>query len=248
MKNNLKTMKYSELRSNFLVDLNVHLKTRLILAKKFLDGTNSTDTDIDDGYASELYNASETHIKEAGVKLKKTQDYLNFEAEYLNINQKLDISPTGIILKYKSKSKALPSYYERSLSQIIKEMTISSFRLVTVDYVDLNEDNFSVYMVVENSLNSLFSTIKEATKKLLDHVYKYKGDILLLYFINTCAALGLVLLCQIITIRLVLLIRSNKNQVFSLFLCMTKKDLEKCRAKCEQFKQLNTMVFLIGLL
>eukprot|EP00826_Nyctotherus_ovalis_P048869 TRINITY_DN5808_c0_g2_i1.p3 TRINITY_DN5808_c0_g2~~TRINITY_DN5808_c0_g2_i1.p3 ORF type:complete len:104 (-),score=22.01 TRINITY_DN5808_c0_g2_i1:1341-1652(-) len=97
-------------------------------------------------------------------------------------------------------------------------------------------------MVTENSLNRLLNTMKQSMTELLNHLYKYKDDTVNVFLILTIIDAALLLVAKILSVRMAFLIKQNKNEVFSLFLNLTKAEVQKCQTKCEQFKRLNKMV------
>lgn len=242
MKNNLRTVSHTELRSCLLMDINIHLKTRLAMNKYLASDIVETQAIVSREEARELYQTSYEHISNSSIDLKNAQTFLSVEAKYLNAEQKLAVNPKNIDLRYKTSTPKLQESYPRSLSQSIIGVTTACLRILNFASDDLDENNFSVYMVTENSLNRLLNTMKKSTTDLLDHLYKYKDDTVKVFLILTIIDAAFLLAAKILSVRMALSIKQNKNEVFSLFLHLTKVEVQKCQAKCEQFKRLNKMV------
>jgi len=240
-KNSLRTMIHTELRSIYLIDLNIHLRTRLVMSRYPSDIEDNPNL-ISSTEALELLEKTSNFIRESSIGLREIQTYLSIEAGYLNSEQKFATNLKGLKLQYRASTNLIQSRHTYSISQLITEIIISCFRILNLPYEELNEENLSVHIIANNSLSGVLAEMQKSSENLLNHLYEFREDMLLFLLVATIAEICVLLICKIIVIRMTLLIRKNKNDVFALFLKLSKEDVHKCQARCEKFKSMNKTV------
>eukprot|EP01022_Parablepharisma_sp_SALTPOND_P019506 TRINITY_DN333_c0_g1_i1.p1 TRINITY_DN333_c0_g1~~TRINITY_DN333_c0_g1_i1.p1 ORF type:complete len:1482 (-),score=192.52 TRINITY_DN333_c0_g1_i1:2885-7330(-) len=243
---NIINIDYSEQRQNWLIDINLRLRTLLAInvdnsaPDESLSILDATETE-----KSEMQAKANSLLKSSAVKLKDAQTQLNLRTSDMSPEQLDKINPNNVVTKYKTTTTRMPPSFIYTVSQTMLEIVVSSFKILGLPLSDLKRDEFSVFLIVENSLNSILVALKQSTNEIVSHIESSKNSNMKLFLLFLCVASGAAIISTIVLIPVIIYVKKNKEKVLSLFLHLSKDEMRKYQVKCERFKRYNKLVIFI---
>jgi len=241
---NIMNIEYSEQRQTWLIDISLKLKTLLQIAAKsnpkngVYDILNVTNSEI-----PSLLSTTYSQLKQSAINLKEAQTTLSLKTSDLSTEQLDRINPNNVPVYYLTTTIRMPSSYIYTISQMMLEIMVSAFKILGLPLAEIARDEFSVYVVCENSLNSILIALKKSTNEIVSQIESSKDSNMRLFLILLCVASGAAAISTIVLIPIIILVKKNKEKVLSLFLHLTKDDMRRYQIKCEKFKRSNKLVF-----
>ncbi len=157
---NIKNIHYSEERLNFIIDINLRIRTLILMNNDYLE--IETQADYDD-----LLSVTLEELRNSATELKNSQTLLSLKTSTLPQSSLDKINPDNVVLVYKEFPN-MPSSYSFSIWEAIMEIVVSAYRISTLPLTDIDDDHPTCYFVIENCLNSVLFALQQSTNAIIE--------------------------------------------------------------------------------
>ena len=239
----IKELSFSEKRKEWLIDINLRVRTLLLLNMDASEPDESQSY-IDDSAVDKaaLQINTQNLLKSAAVKLREAQSELSLKTAGLSTAHLKEINPDNVMMIYRRPSTLVPYRYTNTIWQTALEIIVASYRVanMTVDQINLNQS--SVFLIAINSLNSVYMALEQSTEAIATQIDdRQKSDTTLLLILLIIAS-GAILGSSIIFLPAINNARCCKERVLMLFTELEIEEVKDYQSRCEKFKRANASV------
>ena len=243
IRENIYNIGYSEDRQSWLFEVNLQLRTLLMICAD----NNQTDEslsvlDMSSADKDALRIKTDDRLKSGAISLKNAQTELSLKTSNLSPSQLDKINPSNVNIKYKASTTAMPTSYNYTISQAMLEVVVSSFKLLNVSISEVTSNEFSAYLIMNNSLNSILVALGKSTNEIVIQIEDSRDRNMTIFLILLLVASGASLISTVVLVPVIVLVKKNKENVLRLFLYIKKEEMKSYQNKCEKFKRLNRLV------
>ena len=237
MLKNIKNIEYSEKRKNWLIDINLRLKQLILISSdnKYTDESISPLA-LTSAEKAVSEATSRTLLKSSAINLKDVQTQLSLQTSDMSASQLDKINPNNVKLKYLTSTSQMASSYMYTIWQAMLEIVVASFRVTDLDLASINQSDPAVYLISNNSLNSVLLALGSSTNEIINQIMDSKSFNMSIFFFSFIAATVAVVLGTVILIPVISNAKTSKDVVLKLFVGFEKEDVKKYYNKCEKFK------------
>lgn len=118
----------------------------------------------------------------------------------------------------------MPEAYKLSMWEAIMEIIVSAFRISTLDFSLVKDDQPSVLFVMKNCLNSVMQALKSSTDAIINESENSRSSNMSIFLYLLIAASCSLLISLIFLIPVINKVKRNKQDVLELF---THKQIDK---------------------
>lgn len=239
---NIKNVRYSENRLNYLIDINLEVtKMMLITADAKLRAAQPGLSEskyvlyANSSVKNATFEACRDSLRTAATDLKVAQTDLSQKTSSLSSSSLDKINPQDVELDYKQVT-GMPTGYNYTIWQAIMEVVVSSFRIATMaqNAVDDNTDS-TVYFVTKNSLNGILVNLKKSTQAIIDETDSSRKTYVFIFLLLMCGATVAMVVSTALLIPVIKKVKMNKQEVLELFMNVKKADIDEELSKCKRF-------------
>ena len=211
----MKNIHNSEQRLSYIIDITLRTRTLSVANGGYI---NSTQANI-----NTLVNTTITELRSSATKLKEAQAELSLQTSSIHSDYLNSINPQAVQLQVASYPN-MPSFYYYTTWEAVMELVVSAYKLSTTVVSQMTDSNPTVFFIMKNCLNSLYTALKQSTDALISQSNEsqdYNMSVFLYLLITATCALGFSLLFLIPVVNKV---TKSKQEVIKLF---TLKAIEK---------------------
>eukprot|EP01022_Parablepharisma_sp_SALTPOND_P025580 TRINITY_DN59_c0_g4_i1.p1 TRINITY_DN59_c0_g4~~TRINITY_DN59_c0_g4_i1.p1 ORF type:complete len:1310 (-),score=185.18 TRINITY_DN59_c0_g4_i1:24185-28114(-) len=239
---NIKNIRYSENRLNYLFDINLHTTKMMLITADYklrLQNPNLSPEDYvlheDQALKNRTFEESRDLLRTAATELKNTQTELSLKTAGLSKSSLESINPEDVALDYKP-VEGMPKGYDYTIWQAMMEVVVSSFRIATmdIDQVDDSTDS-TVYFVTKNSLNGILINLQKSTQAIIDETESSRKTNVFIFLLLLCGASLALVVSTGMLIPVIKKVKMNKQDVLELFMSVKKPDIDEEITKCKKF-------------
>ncbi len=239
----IQEISYSEERKEWLIDINLRLRSLYVLS---LDNaiTNLADSLFygTTEYKAMIQASEQASLKVAAANLQDAQSALSLKTSDLSASQLEKINPQNVVLQYRPVTTLVPYTYSNTIWQTVMEIVVASFRVANMTISDINLNQTSVYMVMKNSLNSVYIALEQSTTAISTQIDNRQSSDMMLLLILLLVASGAMLGSAAIFLPSINNARCCKERVLMLFTELEVEEAKTCQTRCEKFKRANASV------
>ena len=221
---------HSSNRLGSLINIKLHVTNMMIISSNYLHDGNIIDDDT-----LKIFDETTVKLKYEADRLKEAQTQLSMATNTISASAKEKVNPAELYLNYMP-INGMESAYANSIWQALIEMVVCAYRIANmkVGTVDPDTDP-TVYLLVENALNSIIVNLDPAPEVLQEDIENRKARAALIFLILLIVASVSLFFSTILLMPVVNKIKKNKQNVFELFMHVKKHKANNELKRCKKF-------------
>lgn len=244
--NDIEIITYSEDRKSALIDLNINVKLLLLIDPRYRECSFSCyDINIEGIDNSSNIQQINEEIVRAGKSLARAQSQLSIKTSSDSEKLGQKINPSNVELSCIFSNEEMPTSYNYDIWQATLELLSAALRISNMT-VDQKYSNYSsMYLINENSLNSVLSSLDYSTDEIVDIIKDTRTSNMRIYLIMLIVASVATLVSTAVLIPVTKIVKKTNEKVLSFFLLLDDAEIKQYRYTCERFAQLCKNVFIL---
>lgn len=243
IQNNIQNIGYSEDRKSALFDINLRIKSLILIN---MDNQASTPSNriltLNNAEKLQLQQESQANLSISAVDLNDAQTQLSLKTSGMGSSELQKLNPDNVVLNYFQDSSNIPSAYSYTIWQAMMEIVVASFKVSSMTINNINGMDPSVYLISRNSLNSVLEALNISTTELINSIEDSTSNNMQVFLILLIVASAAITVSVIVLIPVINHAKKSKEEVFQLFFLIDNNDIKKYQRKCERFKRENKIV------
>eukprot|EP01022_Parablepharisma_sp_SALTPOND_P033229 TRINITY_DN88328_c0_g1_i1.p1 TRINITY_DN88328_c0_g1~~TRINITY_DN88328_c0_g1_i1.p1 ORF type:complete len:1059 (-),score=118.88 TRINITY_DN88328_c0_g1_i1:1723-4899(-) len=238
IQDNIKNIQYSEERKNSLIDINLNVKTLVMVSKDNKETNEALSLlDMSSTDKTALAIQSKANLTLSALSLKEAQTKLSLKTSNIGASQLSKINPDNVNILYMPTTNDMPSSYMYTIWQAMLEVVVTSLRISNMTIEAIDDNNPAVYVINKNSLNSILVSLNNATNELVDIIETSRKDNMMVYLILLIVASVAAAVSTLVLIPVINTAKRSKERVLSLFFLLDEAEIKRYQVKCMKFKQ-----------
>lgn len=236
---------YSEKRKSSLFDIGLRVKTLVLINTD--NNAQTADARVLNCTASEkiiMQNESQNNLTLSALALNDAQTQLSLMTSGMGSSELSKINPDNIQLNYLTTTSLMPTSYYYTIWQTMLEIMVSSLRIANMSIGVINMADPAVYLISQNSLNSVLVSLNQSTNELINDIETSRQNNMTTFLAFLIVASAAATISVLVLVPVINTAKKRKEKVLSLFFLLDDNEIRKYQYKCENFKRVNKLVLL----
>lgn len=232
---NLKNIRYSENRYNYLFKLDQNIVKLLFMNVNAEKGDKISTIFQDYGSAAAAFESITSDLRQAATSLKDVQTELSSRIADFSEDLSNQINPQDVGLIY-MEAEGMPVGYNYTIWQAIMEVVVSAFEISNMEVEEIDDSKSpNVYFVTRNLLNDLLVNLDESTNAISSNIKSSKDTNVVIFLILLCSGSAAIAISAGVLMPIIRKVKMNKQDVLELFMNVKKVDVDEELGKCRKF-------------